>query len=151
MNNTNMKRRINVREFADRLGCHPATVKRRIKKPPVNFPIPTLIWGKWTWAEDEADGYVEYLIEQSRNCQNAWFRSRSRDLDEAPALQTTIQQSRDTINCAYVTTKPLQSRVTYGTRMYRANKQTTSTKAGRSELGYQASSCLHSGQQPETG
>jgi predicted DNA-binding transcriptional regulator AlpA len=60
------KRRINVREFADRLACHPATLKRRIKQHTPGFPMPVLIMGKWTWSEDEADQYVKYLIEQSR-------------------------------------------------------------------------------------
>ena len=67
MSYNNMNRmRINVREFADRLACHPASVKRRIKKPPPGFPMPALIMGKWTWSEDEADAYAEYLIEQGQ-------------------------------------------------------------------------------------
>jgi hypothetical protein len=66
MSNNMKGRRIDAREFAEKLGCHPVSVKRRIRNPPPRFPRPTLIMGKWTWAEDEADKYVEYLIEQSR-------------------------------------------------------------------------------------
>jgi hypothetical protein len=63
---TKRRRRINVHEFAEKLCCHPDTIKRRIKKPPPHFPLPALLVGKYTWFEDEADAYVEFLIEQSR-------------------------------------------------------------------------------------
>jgi hypothetical protein len=65
-NNNSTRRRIDAREFAQKLCCHPVSVKRRIRKPPPGFPKPALLLGKWTWAEDEADRYVELLIEQSR-------------------------------------------------------------------------------------
>jgi hypothetical protein len=64
--NNNQRRRINVHEFAEKLRCHPDTIKRRIKKHAPEFPIPALLMGKYTWWEDEADAYVEYLIEQGR-------------------------------------------------------------------------------------
>ena len=60
------RRRINAQEFAAKLLCHPDTIKRRIKKPPPQFPMPAKLMGKYTWYEDEADAYVEYLIEQNR-------------------------------------------------------------------------------------
>jgi len=63
---TKRRRRINVHEFAEKLCCHPDTVKRRIKKPPPHFPLPALLMGKYTWFEDEADAYLEFLIEKSR-------------------------------------------------------------------------------------
>jgi hypothetical protein len=69
MNNnglTKARRRINVHEFAAKLLCHPDTIKRRIKKPPPGFPMPAMLMGKYTWLEDEADGYVDFLIEKSR-------------------------------------------------------------------------------------
>jgi predicted DNA-binding transcriptional regulator AlpA len=72
MSNNNMKRRINVREFADRLACHPATVKRMIRRKPPQFPAPVLINGKYTWTETEADQYEQYLIEQSRKGSQDW-------------------------------------------------------------------------------
>ena len=60
------RRRINVHEFAAKLLCHPDTIKRRIKKPPPQFPMPAFLMGKYTWYEDEADAYVEYLTAESR-------------------------------------------------------------------------------------
>ena len=69
MNNNELikrRRRINVREFAAKLLCHPDTIKRRIKKPPPQFPMPAFLMGKYTWFEDEADAYVEYLTAASR-------------------------------------------------------------------------------------
>jgi hypothetical protein len=62
----NMKRRINAAEFAVRLGCCKATIKRRNKQRAPHFPQSVLIMGKHTWTEDEADQYEQYLIEQSR-------------------------------------------------------------------------------------
>jgi hypothetical protein len=63
---TRRRRRINIHEFAEKLCCHPDTLKRRIKKPPPQFPLPALLLGKYTWWEDEVDAYVEFLIEESR-------------------------------------------------------------------------------------
>ena len=60
------RQRINVHEFAAKLLCHPDTIKRRIKRPPPQFPMPALLMGKYTWYEDEADAYVEYLTAESR-------------------------------------------------------------------------------------
>jgi hypothetical protein len=59
---TKRRRRINVHEFAEKLCCHPDTVKRRIKKPPPRFPLPAFLVG-----EDEADAYIEYLTEESQD------------------------------------------------------------------------------------
>jgi hypothetical protein len=60
------RRRINVSEFATKLCCHCDTIKRRIKKPPAGFPQAALLLGRYSFWEDEADGYVAQLIEQGR-------------------------------------------------------------------------------------
>jgi hypothetical protein len=63
---TKKRRRIDAKEFAEKLCCHTDTIKRRIKKPPPGFPLPALLINKYVWFEDEADAYVEFLVEESR-------------------------------------------------------------------------------------
>jgi hypothetical protein len=66
-NDTSRKRkRINVTQCAEKLCCHPDTIKRRIRKPPAGFPTFTLIMGRYSCWEDEADAYVERLEEEAR-------------------------------------------------------------------------------------
>ena len=65
-NNTSRRRRINVHALAEKLCCHPATVKRKIKNPPPGFPTPVMLLGKYTFDEAEADAYVDSLIAESR-------------------------------------------------------------------------------------
>ena len=73
------RRRINVHEFAAKLLCHPGTIKRRIKKPPPQFPMPAFLMGKYTWFEDEADAYVEYLTATSRQARQRSLAGAGRE------------------------------------------------------------------------
>jgi hypothetical protein len=66
MNNNVRRRRINVHAFAEKLLCHEATIKRRIKNPPPGFPMPDFLFGKYFWWEDQVDAYVELLGAESR-------------------------------------------------------------------------------------
>ena len=63
---TKRRHRINAREFADKLGCHVDTVKRRVKSRQPGFPLPVLLMGKYVWWEDEADSYIEHLTATQR-------------------------------------------------------------------------------------
>jgi len=53
---------IGIIELADRLGCHPATIRRCIKMKPSGFPLPIKPFGKNIWPEDVIDAYVEQLM-----------------------------------------------------------------------------------------
>jgi predicted DNA-binding transcriptional regulator AlpA len=89
------RRRINVQELADKLCCHPTTVKRKIKNPPPGFPMPVMLMGKYTWDEGEADAYVEALITQSRALRESAYKRkaaapgcRSKRLKSIPTMTT---------------------------------------------------------------
>lgn len=69
-NNTSRRRRINVHALAEKLCCHPTTVKRKIKNPPPGFPTPVMLLGKYTFDEAEADAYVAAETRAQRQSQN---------------------------------------------------------------------------------
>lgn len=57
----NKKRWIGTMELAAKLGCHPFSIPRFVKKKP-RFPQPKKPFGKNLWDEAEIDRYVEELL-----------------------------------------------------------------------------------------
>ena len=52
---------LHVQSFAERLGCHPATVWRKAKYDP-DFPKPFRIGGMTRWDSAEVDSYLEKAL-----------------------------------------------------------------------------------------
>lgn len=70
---------LGVMELAERLGCHPFSIPRFVKKKP-GFPQPTKLFGKNLWDEAEVDAYIERLLaEKAQEKEQAKEQAEAKD------------------------------------------------------------------------